>query len=392
MTTSGNIVEQTQQYLIENYGRLPLAVARGAGAKLWDADGREYLDFFPGFGAGGVAGHCHPKIVQTVKEQAQTLLSHGNLFTSAPQVDLARRITEKAFGGKVFYCHSGAEANEAALKLVRLAAGEGRYKIISFNDCFHGRTMGALSLTPESFQKGFEPMLPGTVKVDFGDLDATAAAVDGETAGIFVEPIQCEGGVTVPTAEFMQHLRKLCDRMGILLVCDEAWTAPARSGKWFAHQHYGITPDVMTLAKAIGGGLPLGACVAGPKWADVLAPGTHGCTTGGNPLCAAAGAAAMKLIEDENLVARAAAKGEQMAATLRDANIPRVREVRGKGFIIGLQLDEAKVAKDVMLACLDRRLIVCVAKNNVVRIAPALTTDDNLLDSGLEILIDVLKA
>ena len=390
MATQQEIVETSQQYLIENYGRLPYAMVRGEGAKIWDADGKEYLDLFPGFGAGGVGGHCHPRIVAAVKAQADTLLSHGNLLTSRPQIDLARRITERAFGGKVFFCHSGAEANEAALKLVRLAAGEGRYKIISFHNCFHGRTMGGLSLTPPQFQEGFEPMLPGNVMVDFGDLSAVAAAVDDETAGVFVEPIQAEGGVNVPTAEFMQGLRALCDEKGLLLVCDEVWTAPARTGRWFAYQHYGIEPDVMTLGKATGGGLPVGACVAAPKWADVLGPGTHGCTMGGQPLCAAAGAAAMKLIEDEGLVDRAAEQGDRIAATIRDAGIGCLGEVRGKGMLIGIQLAEDRAAKDVLLACMDRGLIICIAKNNVVRLAPALTTPQDLLDAGVEILIDVL--
>ena len=388
---NAELVKLTNKYLIENYGRLPVAMVRGAGAKIWDADGTEYLDFFIGFGGGGVAGHCHPAVVSAIKNQADMLLSHGNLFTNAPQVELARRITENAFGGKVFFCHSGAEANEAAIKLARLAAGAGRYKIISFNNCFHGRTMGSLSLTPESFQKGFGPMLPGSVKVDYGDLEAVADAIDDETAGVFVEPIQAEGGVNVPTVEFMRSLRRLCDERELVLVCDEVWTAPARTGKWFAYQHYGIEPDVMTLAKAIGGGLPVGACVASPKYADVLVPGTHGCTMGGNPICAAAGAATMKLIEDENLLDRAEKLGGQIVRAIQDAKIPALRQVRGKGMLIGMQFADARPAKGIMSACIDRGLLVCVAKNNVLRLAPPLTITDAELDAGMEILTDVLK-
>ncbi len=391
MNTQAAIVEGTAKYIIENYGRLPMAAGRGQGSILWDADGKEYIDLFPGFGAGGVCGHCHPAVTEAVKAQADTLLSHGNLFTNEPQVGLAKRITENAFGGKVFYCHSGAEANEAALKLVRLAAGEGRYKIISFNNCFHGRTMGGLSLTPEGFQKGFEPMLPGSVKVDMGDLEAVAAAIDDETAGVIIEPIQAEGGVNVPSVEFMQGLRKLCDDNNLLLICDEVWTSPARTGKWFAYQHFGIEPDVMTLAKAIGGGLPVGVCVAGPKCADVLVPGTHGCTMGGNPLCAAAGAAAMKLIEDENLLDRANQIGQRVADAINAAGIDSVTEIRGKGALVGIQLDDSIQAKDVMMGCMEKGLIICIAKNNVLRVAPALTTEDSVLDAGLAIMIDVLK-
>jgi len=390
------LIQAGRSVLIENYGRLPLAAARGENAKLWDADGKEYIDLFPGFGTCGVAGHCHPKIVQAVQAQAETLQAHGNLFFSAPQVDLAQRITRHAFGGKVFFCHSGAEANEAALKLVRLAArGErksaGPYKIISFENGFHGRTMGGLSLTPKSFQVGFEPMLPGNVMAPYGDLSAVEDAIDSETAGVFVEPIQAEGGMNVPSIEFMQALRKLCDAHGLLLVCDEVWCGPARTGKWFAHQHYGIEPDVMTLAKAIGGGLPLAACVAGPKWADVLGPGTHGCTMGGQPVCAAAGAATMKLIEDEHLVERAETLGQKTMIALRDASLACVTEIRGKGLMIGLVLAKDTPAKDVMTACLEKGLMVCLAKNNVLRLAPPLTIEEDVLETGLGILIDVLK-
>ena len=234
MSKQTEIVEATKQYMIPNYGRLPLAVVRGQGSRFWDADGKEYLDFFTGFGLGGVGGHCHPVLTAAIVKQAQTLTACGNYFTNEPQVELAQRITERAFGGKVFFCHSGAEANEAALKLAR-AAGKGRFKIVSFHNCFHGRTMGALSLTPEKFQKGFEPMLPGSVKATLNDLAGVEAAADAETAAVIVEPIQAEGGMNMPTKEFMQGLRSLCDRKGMLLIVDEVWTAPARTGRWFAY-------------------------------------------------------------------------------------------------------------------------------------------------------------
>lgn len=383
------ILDASNALIMPNYGSPLLAMVRGEGSRIWDADGKEYIDFFAGFGGGGVSGHCHPAIVEAIRAQAGELLSHGNFFTNVPQVELARSITDHAFGGKVFFCHSGAEANEAAIKLVRLAAGEGRYKIISFHDCFHGRTMGGLSLTPEPKQLGFEPMLPGNVMVDYGDLDAVRAAIDEETAAVFVEPIQGEGGVNVPTAEFMQGLRALCDENDILLVCDEVWTAPARTGQWFAYQHYGITPDVMTMAKAIGGGVPVGACLTASKYQDVLGPGKHGCTMGGNPLCAAAGAACMKLIAEQNLVERAAEKGDAVTGMLRDAAISCVREVRGKGLMIGIEVD--KSAKDVFTEGIERGLLVCLAGEHVVRLAPPVIIEDDLLEKGIGILIDILK-
>ena len=390
MAKQQELIESTQTLLMNNYGPPMLAIARGAGSRVWDADGAEYLDFFAGFGGAGLVGHCHRQVVAAVKEQAETLFCHGNFFTNAPQVDLARRITGHAFGGKVFYCHSGGEANEAAIKITRLAAGEGRYKIISFHNCFHGRTMGGLSLTPESKQKGFEPMLPGNVKVDYGDLDGVAAAIDDETAGVFVEPIQGEGGVNIPTREFMQGLRALCDAHGLLLTCDEVWTGPARTGRWFAYQHYDITPDLMTVAKAVGGGAPVGVCVAAPNCADTLTPGTHGCTMGGNPLCAAAGATAMKICEEEGLVDRAATKGEEILQALRDAGISCLREARGKGFMIGIEVDKA--ALDVFKQAMARGLLICLAGKNVLRLAPPLNTPDEDLDQGLSLLIDLLKA
>jgi acetylornithine/N-succinyldiaminopimelate aminotransferase len=392
MASQMETVEATKQFLIPNYGRLPISVVRGKGSRFWDADGKEYLDFFAGFGLGGVAGHCHPAITAAVVRQAKTLTACGNYFTNEPQVDLARRITQNAFGGKVFFCHSGAEANEAAIKLARAAArasGKNRFKIISFHNCFHGRTMGALSLTPEKFQNGFEPMLPGGVKATLNDLAGVEAAADDETAGVIVEPIQGEGGMRLPTREFMQGLRDLCDRRGMLLIVDEVWTAPARTGKWFAYQHYDITPDIMTLGKAIGGGLPVGACVAAPKWADVLQPGMHGCTGGGNPICAAAGAAAMKLVEDKKLVERSAKKGASLMKAIRRAKLPCVKDVRGAGFMIGVEL--SRPGKDVFAACLERGLFLNCTAETVLRLAPPLTTPSADLSKGLDILFDVLK-
>jgi predicted acetylornithine/succinylornithine family transaminase len=386
--TQTELIEATVKHVMPNYGPPMRAMARGEGARIWDADGNEYLDFFAGFGGGGVAGHCHPKIVRAVTAQAATLLSHGNFFASEPQVRLAEAIVSNAFGGKVFFCHSGAEANEAALKLVRLAAGEGRYKIISFNNCFHGRTMGGLSLTPADKQAGFEPMLPGNVKVDFGDIDAVRNVIDDETAGVFVEPIQGEGGVNVPSTRFMRDLRALCSDEGLLLVCDEVWTGPARTGRWFAHQHYGIEPDVMTLAKALGGGLPVGACVASPKYADVLGPGKHGCTMGGNPLCAAAGVACMELIAEEDLVAAAERKGKLVRDAIAGAKVSKVKGVRGKGLMLGIEIDGS--ARDAFLACMEAGLLICYAGKTVLRLAPPLVTEDDLLVRGVEMLVNVL--
>jgi len=393
--TNASLVEATGQYLIPNYGRLPVAMVRGHGATLFDANGKEYIDLFAGFGAGGVTGHSHPAVAKAIRKMASTLQTVGNLFTNPWQVDLAKAITENAFaqpGGKVFFCHSGAEANEAALKLARLAGGldgKKRWKLVSFHHCFHGRTMGGLSLTPEKYQAGFEPLLPGCAKATYGDLDSVAALLDDETAALFAEPIQGEGGMTVPSVEFMQGLRKLCTDRGVALVCDEVWTAPARTGKWFAFQHYGIEPDILTLGKACGGGLPLAACVAAPKLADVLQPGKHGCTLGGNPLCAAAGAATFKLIRDQNLLDAATRKGAAVAQALRDANVPKVKDVRGKGLMLGIELDGP--GKDIFARCLARGLLINVTQDTVIRIAPPLVIEDGLLAKGIDVLIEELR-
>jgi acetylornithine aminotransferase/acetylornithine/N-succinyldiaminopimelate aminotransferase len=396
MANQAEILSATAEYIVPNYGPRLRAMVRGQGARIWDADGREYVDFFAGFGGAGIVGHCHPAIVEAVTKQLGLLHCHGNFFTNEPQVDLAQRIVKHSFPGKVFYCHSGAEANEAALKLVRLAArggqakADGPYKIISFHHCFHGRTMGGLSLTPQRFQAGFEPMLPGNVMVPYNDLAAVRAAVDDQTAGIFVEPIQCEGGMNMPTREYMQGLRALCDEKHLLLVCDEVWTGPARTGKWFAYQHYGIVPDVMTVAKAIGGGLPVGVCVAASKWADVLGPGKHGCTMGGMPVCTAAGAAAMKLIEDEDLVQQAVVKGQQIRQLLTDAKVPCIKEIRGAGLLIGIEID--KPAGEIFKATLDAGMFICYSGTGVLRLAPPLVIDDATLRKGVEILVRVLKS
>ncbi len=390
MGKQSELIEASKKHLMNNYGPPIRAMVRGELARIWDADGKEYIDFFAGFGGGGITGHCHPRVTAALQKQAALLLSHGNFFTNPNQIELAQRVTSHAFGGKVFYCHSGAEANEAALKLTRLYAGEGRYKILSFHNCFHGRTMGGLSLTPENKQKGFEPMLPGNVKVPYGDLNAVRSAIDSETAGIFVEPIQGEGGVNIPTPEFMQGLRAICDEHDLVLTCDEVWTGPGRTGRWFGYQHFGMTPDVLTLAKAVGGGAPVAMCIGGPRVQDTLGPGTHGCTMGGNPLCTAAALEAIKIMEEDHLVERTAAKGEQLMNALRTANVPAIQAVRGKGFMIGIEID--RPAKDVMNAAMEAGLLICLAGTNIIRLAPPLVTPDADLDKGLEILLNVLRA
>ncbi len=381
-------VDKTNQYILANYGRFPISMTRGQGAQIWDETGKRYIDFFAGFGACGVTGHSHPEITKAVTAQVNELQCHGNYFTNPKQAQLAEKIIKHSFPGKVFFCHSGAEANEAAIKLIRKATG--KQEIICFQNSFHGRSMGALSITPESFHKGFEPMLSGAVRAEYNNLESVKSKITDKTAGIFIEPIQGEGGLNLPSTEFMQGIRELCDKHNLLLVCDEVWTSPARIGKMFAYQLYGITPDAMTLAKAIGGSLPLGACVISDKYADVLGPGTHGCTMGGNPVCSAAALASMELIEEENLVEKAKELGEYIVANLKEKNLNKVKEIRHSGLMIGLELKSDYINSEIVKESLNQGLFVAGAKNNVLRIAPPIVIKKEILDEGLGILNKLL--
>ena len=382
-------IEKTKQYILSNYGRFPISMSKGKGAEIWDETAKRYVDLFAGFGACGVTGHSHPEIVKAVIEQTKELQCHGNYFTNSKQALLAEKIINHSFAGKVFFCHSGAEANEAAIKLVRKATG--KQEIICFHNSFHGRTLGSLSITPESFHKGFEPMLSGALRANYNDLESVKSLISDKTAAIYLEPIQGEGGVNVPSIEFMQGIRELCDKHNLLLVCDEVWTSPARTGEMFAYQLFNITPDVMTLAKAIGGSLPLGACVISDKYADVLGPGTHGCTMGGNPICAAAALASMELIEKENLVSKTKELGDYIVANLKEKNLSKIKDIRHKGLMIGLELSSDVVNSEIVKQGLEKGLFVAGAKNNVLRIAPPIVIKKGILDEGLEILAKLLN-
>src|SRR5271154_2758557 len=259
------LIARHEAALTLNYGKLAIALVRGEGSRLWDADGKEYIDLFAGFG-GTILGHAHPALVEAITKQAHTLWATGNQFYTEPQIRLVEHLKAKAFDGRAFFCHSGAEANEAAIKLARLSAGEGRYKIISMHKAFHGRTLGALSATPTpAYQKGFYPMVPGFMHVPYDDLPALEAAIDKETGAVIVEPIQGEGGVNMPADNYLVGVRDICNRHNLTLIFDEVWTGVGRSGKYFGHQYSGITPDIMTLCKAIGGGIPVGCMFAVPE-------------------------------------------------------------------------------------------------------------------------------
>jgi len=386
------LAKRHQAALIGNYGKLPVALVRGSGSRLWDADGKEYLDFFAGFG-GTILGHCHPALVDAITRQAGTLWTVGNQFYSEPQIRLAEQLQRHAFDGRVFFCHSGAEAAEAAFKLARLAAGPGRFKIISALKSFHGRTMGALSATPGPYQKGFEPLVPGFSTVPYNDIAALEAAADEQTAGIILEPIQGEGGINVPSPDYFRQVRELCDRRKISLIFDEVWTGVGRTGRYFGHQHFGVTPDIMTMGKALGGGVPVGGILARPDKAALFVPGTHGCTLGGNPLCAAVGAAVFETLEKESLVEKAAELGcmaQQRISSFRHG-AERIVAVRGRGLMLGLEM-RLEDATPILQAALARGLIINVTRKNVIRLSPALTLSAADLERGLEILEQAINA
>ena len=385
-------MDRHQAAMVLNYGKLPAALVRGEGSTLWDGDGKQYIDLFAGFG-GTILGHGHPALVEAVTRQARALWAVGNQFYTEPQLRLAEALKRHAFDGRAFFCHSGAEANEAALKLARISAGEGRFKIISMARAFHGRTLGALSATPTpEYQKGFYPLVPGFAHVPYNDLAALEAAVDDETCAVILEPIQGEGGIHVPDAGFLKGVRAICDRHQLTMIVDEVWTGCGRTGNYFAFQHGAVLPDILTLGKALGGGLPVGCMFAVPDKAACLKPGTHGCTLGGNPICAAAGAAVLETLEKEGLPARAAALGESAAARIRNfKHGGKIKDVRGRGLMLGVELtipDGGAVVKEAIA----RGLVINATHKNILRIAPALTIADKTLEKGLELLEEAIAA
>jgi acetylornithine/succinyldiaminopimelate/putrescine aminotransferase len=376
-------------------------MVRGEGSYVWDSDGKKYLDLFAGFG-GGVLGHAHPALVKAVSEQAAQLWHVGNTFYTLPQLDLGERLNRYAFEGKAFYCHSGLESNEAACKLARLrgqTASPKKWKIISLNRSFHGRSLAMISATGNPATKaGFEPAVPGFTQVEPGDFDALTKAVDDETAGIIFEPIQGEGGIHLYPADYAAKVRKLCDEKKITLIFDEVWTCMGRTGNWFGHQIFKdengrtVLPDIMTMGKAIGGGLPVGVMFARPDVAALLVPGKHGCTLGGNPICMAAARTVFDVIEKENLCAHAATLGEWAIARLR--NEPKIKdkitEARGKGLMIGIEL---KAAPEKYLdKSLARGIVSNLTASKVIRLAPPINISRSDWETGINGMIELIAS
>jgi acetylornithine/N-succinyldiaminopimelate aminotransferase len=380
--------QRWEAVMMNNYGTPPLALVGGDGAVVTDADGKSYLDLVGGL-AVNILGHGHPAVIEAITRQFNTLGHTSNLYATEPGIALAEALVGLlgADDSRVFFCNSGAEANEVAFKITRLT---GRTKLVAAQNAFHGRTMGALALTGQpSKQEPFAP-LPGDVThVPYGDVGALKAAVDDETAAVFLEPIMGEGGVVVPPAGYLVAAREITAEHGALLVLDEVQTGMGRTGAFFAHQHDGITPDVVTLAKGLGGGLPIGACIATGETAGLLSPGLHGSTFGGNPVCAAAALAVLQVLADDDLVGRAGVLGKTLHHGIESLGHPTVDHVRGRGLMCGVVLT-SDVAKPVEVAARDAGFLVNAPAPNVIRLVPPLILTDAQVDDFLGALPGVL--
>jgi acetylornithine/N-succinyldiaminopimelate aminotransferase len=389
--SSSETIKLFQKYVVPNYARFPVSLVRGEGSYVWDAEGNRYLDFFPGWGC-NLLGHCPSAVVEAVQEQVATLIHVPNTWHTPWQGQWAQALSERSFGGQAFFCNSGTEANEAAIKLARLHTPKERYKIITFTGGFHGRTLGATAATAQpKYHEGLGPLMAGFVYAPFGDLNAVKNLIDRETAAILVEPVQGEGGINIPPVEFLTGLRQLCDENELLLMFDEVQTGCGRTSQWFAYQHFGVTPDVMTLAKALCGGIAGGALLTKPEIAPSLRPGMHAATFGGNPIAARAGLAYIEAVENENLLEHSRQMSDLFHKRLEqirdECNL--IREVRVLGMMIGVELtaDGAPIVKQ----CLDRRLLVNATHGTVLRLLPALNITQQQIHEGCDILADVLK-
>ena len=389
--TSHETLEIFQRYVIPNYRRFPVVLVRGEGSYVWDREGNRYLDLFPGWGC-GLLGHCPPPVVRAVQEQVATLIHVPNTWYTELQGLWAKALSERSFGGQAFFCNSGTEANEAAIKLVRLHSKRPKYKIITFEGGFHGRTLGSTTATAQpKYHEGLGPLMAGFVYAPFGDLEAVRRLVDEETAAIMIEPIQGEGGIRIPPPGFLQGLRQVCDEHGLLLIFDEVQTGMGRTGYWFAYQREGVTPDIMTLAKALCGGLAGGAMLAKPEIAPSLRPGMHAATFGGNPVAARAGLAAIEMIEQQNLLQRAQSLGQLFHQRLRELQqrCEIIRDVRVVGLMIGVEL--AVEGAPAVEACMRRGVLINCTQGNVLRLLPAMTLTDQEAQQGCDVLAEVLE-
>jgi acetylornithine/N-succinyldiaminopimelate aminotransferase len=383
-------IELFKDYVIPNYVRYPVNLVRGDGSEVWDSEGRRYIDFFPGWGC-NLVGHCPPRVVAAVQEQVAKLIHVPNTWHMDIQGRWAQMLSERSFG-KAFFCNSGAEANEAAIKLVRLHTAPERYKIITFEGGFHGRTLGALTATAQpKYHEGLGPLMAGFQYAPFGDMDAVRELVDDQTCAIMIEPVQGEGGVQIPPDGFLAELREICNENEMLLVFDEVQTGCGRTGEWFGYQAFNVEPDVMTLAKALCGGIAAGALIARDEIAGSLRPGMHASTFGGNPIAAAAGIATLETIEKDGLLEAAQSLGDFFLQRFNELQkeVGIIKEVRVCGVMVGVELSID--GGGIVSECMKRGLLINCTQGSVIRLLPAMNLPEELAQSGFDILADVLR-
>ncbi len=380
---------KAQQHLAPTYAQYPIAITRGQGCYVWDANGKRYLDFATGIATVSL-GHCHPKIVNALIEQAKTLWHVSNLYYIPWEIELAEKLNQLTFSSAVFFCNSGAEANEAAVKFARLWGKKhknGAYKVITTTNSFHGRTLSMIAATgQEKVKRGFEPLPSDFVHIPFGDAKSAEEVIDEKTVAIMVEPIQGEGGVIVPPDNYLKELRNLCDKHNLLLILDEVQTGVGRCGALYAYQLYEVEPDIFTSAKALGNGFPIGACLVNEKVKSAITPSSHASTFGGNPLATRVALEVIKVIMEENLLENVSKMGKYLKKEL--SRIPKIKEVRGKGLLIGAEVEDNQ---GVVKKALEKGLLLVPAANNVVRLLPPLNITQKECDKALEILEDVLR-
>jgi acetylornithine/N-succinyldiaminopimelate aminotransferase len=388
------IIKKADQVIAKTYKRFPIVIAKGKGCTLWDTDGKKYTDFVAGIAVCNL-GHAHPQVSKALCMQADTLFHVSNLYYTIPQVDLAYWLTENSFADRVFFCNSGAEANEAAIKLARKYSKEkgesGRYRIISMEHSFHGRTMATLSATgQDKIKQGFEPVLEGFDYVPFSDISALRGAIGPSTCAVLIEPIQGEGGVRCPDPDYLKAVRQVCDDTGILLIFDEIQTGMGRTGRLFAYEHFGITPDIMTLAKALANGLPIGAMLAREEVADAFGPGSHASTFGGTPVVTAASLEVVRVLSEENIIDHCRTIGgyfKDRLSWLKDRH-EVIEDVRGLGLLLGMKL--RMEGDQIVASCMEKGFLINCIQGNILRFIPPLIIEKQEIDALVACLDEIL--
>ena len=389
-----NIIQLTEKHVSGTYGRYPIALIKGKGSKVWDKSGKQYIDFVSGLAVNNI-GHCHPSVVAAIKKQAEKLIHVSNLYHIEPQSQLAEKLTSVSFADKIFFCNSGTEAIESAIKLARKyffdQGQSGRTEIITMHNSFHGRTLGSLSATAQNkFHIGFKPLLPGFKYIPFNDLQSARKAITQKTCAILVEPIQGEGGVNIADPSYIRGLKKLCQKNGVLLIFDEVQSGFGRTGKLFAYELYKTKPDIMTLAKSLGGGVAIGAMAGSNRVMKSFVPGTHAATFGGNPLACSAALATLKVITGKNFLNKVNATGIYFLKRLKEIarENPIVKEARGTGMFLALELDQP--GNDIVVDCMNRGFLINCIQQNVLRFLPPLNISRKDINSLVSVLSNSL--